>query len=467
MTSRERRMVVVLGVFGLIGTAAAAYGLILAPIEDQRAAARRLEDELTAKEADRDKLYKELARAEVAKRRSLPADPDTARVEYDAMMRRLLRAAHVPAGFTVAPKDSQDAKSIPLLDPKSKTPAYTKIGFEIRMKKVDLGMLAEFLQSYYRLDLLHQITRLEIARKDQDGSGSRFTGGGGDRADLEVTLITEAIILDGAESRRTLLPVPLGIGAAGGAAGYEAVVLSPEAGRGITPLQLATVLAPTTPPRDYTLLTAKDVFHGPLPTAVVAEKPKEDLSPYIKLTGITRRSDGSAMADVRDLANNIDYQIDLKPKGERYEVKVQKFYYIQDRRKKLDSWSELVISEEGTTTNRKFKVVGVDADELVLTEAASGAPGDKPRGGRPRSGERTRGKTPPPAPGAAPADGAGGAATHPGERVFVWRVGQALKGVRELDEKEADAALRRAAPAPPSAAAADPPQPTSPVSKAD
>src|SRR5438270_11734375 len=142
------------------------------------------------------------------------------------MLRQLLHDAGAPAGFTVSPRESLDTKNIPVFDTKSNKPVYSKLGYVIVMKKVDLGTVVKFLYSYYRLNLLHQITYLDIKRKDSEGVGSRARAGG-DRNDLEVTIHTDAIILDGAENRRTLLPMPVGAAVGGGQAGHYTLLNTP------------------------------------------------------------------------------------------------------------------------------------------------------------------------------------------------------------------------------------------------
>jgi hypothetical protein len=481
VNNRERRLVVLLGVFVLGGLAFAGYGLVVSPLDDLKTEAAKLEEEISTKGVLVDKLRKDQKRADLLEKRSLPSDVDTARNEYQAMMQKLLRQARVPGGYTITPKDSMDAKNIPVLDPKTKKPAYTKLAFDIKIIKVDVDRLAKFLQAYYQLNLLHQITKLEIIRKDSEGGGGRLRSliATADRADLEVRILTEAVILDGAENRKTLLPMPsVESAAVAGGPGFAALSNTQEVARAISPLQLANVLAAGDPPREYTLLTAKDLFHGPLPPltappveVVQKDPPKEDISPFIKMTGITRRSDGSIKVDLFDQANNQDYQIDLTPKGERYEVKVQKLYYINPtKRGKYYSEPTLTIQEEYASTNRTFKVVGTHDDVVVLTETATFADA-KPdaektkvvvRAGPPGRGD-AKPKLPAPPPASAVLGGAGLAMVPAGEKVFAWRVGQTLKSLTELPAKDADAALRKAAPMP-VASATDPPQTSSPVS---
>ena len=104
-----------------------------------------------------------------------------------------------------------------------------------------------------------------------------------------------------------------------------------------------------------------------LPPAPPA-KPLEDISPYIKLNGIVRSSDGTPEAGIWDISSNKYYAIRLKSSGEKSEVDVRKYYFLNNQRKPLESGNELVISEEFTSTNRTFKVNGFYEDGMVLTE---------------------------------------------------------------------------------------------------
>jgi hypothetical protein len=458
MNSRERTLILLLGVVGLMAVAGAAYLLVLSPIEEARADADRLETELSEKQARLNKLRKDKPKMEAAKKRSLPADPDTARVEYQAMLRKLLTQAGAPAGFTITPKDTIDVRTTPLLDTKSKKPAYSRVGFEVKMEKADVGTLVKFLEGYYKLNLLHQITRLQIVRKDETGGKGKAT----DRNDLTVELLTEGIILDGAENRLTLLSVPIGFGAVGGSAGHQALLHSREAGRNLTPVQYEPVLAMAGPPREYTALPARNIIHGSIPVikpppppkkeevVVVQPPPKEDISPFIKMTGLKRATDGSggAVIDIWDKANNHSYTVTLVPKGEKFETKVRKTYVLGGKDKLIDLTTDLEIVEAGTSTNRKFSVVGWSGEELILTEKVTAADAIPDKGnGKPSSKEK-KPQLPPAPPGAMLIGGPLAATAPVGEKVFAWRVGQTLKSLTELPPSEARDAIKRAFPNP-------------------
>ncbi|MBX9624254.1 MAG: Ig domain-containing protein [Gemmataceae bacterium] len=546
MSTRERLMAVVLSVLIVAGVAGAAgYFLVYEPVGQKTAAADQLQKDIDDLTAKRNQFAKDRKRLDESKRRSLPPDEALARREYNEMLSRLLRRAGAPAGFTVTPLAAPADRNVPTLP--GKKPAYTKLATSVEFRKADLWAVREFLEGYYRLNLLHQITGISVKREDETASAGTRTKAAPDRKDLTVKLTTEAIILDGAEPRMTLLPVSAAFAAAGGQLGYSAVAHTPEAGRGLTPLQLAPVLAARN--RDYSFLAMKDMFHGPLPppaplkvekiaevavkageavpavtvplagdldylgnvtlsatadgtflppdaitvdqaartltfappagrggsatVTVVARsetgqeakgsfkltvappKPKEDIAAAIVLTGVTTASDGTAEALIRDNANKFKYQIDAT----RRRVKVTKFFYTEGTNVKkkdadYDTPDELVISDEKSSTSRRFKVVALDEEGLVVqdlqpAEAPAPKPADKPKGGGKGPREKDPAEADPPAPAKAGSDAPVAAPT-----LYRWAAGKSLAGLVKLPADEAERILRRSAEAGPVGATA-------------
>ena len=264
MSSRERNLAIVLSALIVLGVGGTlGYLFIYQPIQSKAAAAAKLQQEIDDLQEKAKKARADAPRLSATRRRSLPADENLARREYTEVMSRLLRQASVPPGYTIVSKPAPDARTIPVLPGAAKKPAYTKVVTEIEFKRADLWAVHDFLTGYYKLNLLHQITALSI-KKDDDATSAGKSRTNPERKDLSVRLTTEAVILDGAEPRRTLLPVPTAFAGLGGWAGYDAVALTPEIGRGLTPLQLTPVLS--TRGRDYSLIVLKDLFHGPLPS---------------------------------------------------------------------------------------------------------------------------------------------------------------------------------------------------------
>src|SRR5262249_33960086 len=76
---------------------------------------------------------------------------------------------------------------------------YTKLSFNVRVHAT-LSSFLKILEKFYRTGLLHEITVLSIQKPI---SGDPQTKPG----DLDISLTVEALCLDGAEKRTTLLPV--------------------------------------------------------------------------------------------------------------------------------------------------------------------------------------------------------------------------------------------------------------------
>ncbi len=263
MNPRERTLAAVLiGLMVLAVGGAAAFLLVVQPLGEKKSAADKLDGEVEKLRAERDAVRRDAPRLAVARKRSLPADPAGARREYHELLSRILHKANVAPGYKVSEKTPDNA-GIPVFPGGGKKATYQKVAFEVSFDRADMWAVKDVLEGYYRLNILHQITHFEVRVDTTPGPAGTKAKATADRRDLAVKFSTEAIILDGAENRRTLLPVPTAFAGAGGWLGYNGVALTPEAGRGLAPVQLAQVLSPKN--RDYSLLVKNDPFHGPLP----------------------------------------------------------------------------------------------------------------------------------------------------------------------------------------------------------
>ena len=460
MSARERLLMWVLGL-GLTAAVCGGFVFLLAlPLLEQRRTNRALEAdnaELTASFESRRAQNKRVMATILP--RSLPADLDLGKREYESALGHLLTESKVPAGFTLKEK-APDNKGVPELA--KNRPAYTKIAFTITMSKVDIGTVMAFLKRYYELNLLHQITNFTVKRDDN----SKITDDNRqakDRTDLNVTLVTEAIMLDGAPSRKTLLPAPISGGSLLGGAGLHSMEnTSPQIGRGIAPYPLVQVLA--TAARDYALVTARDVLHGklPAPPKVVIKPPKAedpppppgpDISPWIRLVSMVKSSDGSAHVELTDIYNNFDFEINLTQQGEKLIVKAIRYKKEKPSDKNpngrvvdkdFPSGGMLAIADEKSRTKHLFKIYGIDGSALVLGETDGAEPKPASGGGRPGGG-RPSSK---PTPDAKPAILGGLYAAAPAlpkvEKFYRWEVGVPLKDIKEMKPDEAQKAIRRA-----------------------
>src|SRR5205823_1154939 len=100
-----------------------------------------------------------------------------------------------PAGkITVTPKDvdraapAAGAKKLP----------YQRLAFDIKANG-DLASFVTFLDKFYEAPLMHRIRTLKIDRPLASVNAQR-------QNELEFNLSIEALIVDGAENRKTLLP---------------------------------------------------------------------------------------------------------------------------------------------------------------------------------------------------------------------------------------------------------------------
>jgi len=200
MTPRERNLALICGGFLVVTLLGVAYMFVYEPLQAKDAAANKLDEEVKALE-DKERALQ--ASLKVALTRSLPADSNVARREYTVMMTRMLAKANIPQhAVTVKEKPIADIRGIPLMA--NKKPVYTRVSYDIDLKNVDMWQIEDFLTDFYELNLLHQITAISIKHDDNTRKGPI------DRKDLTVSLTTEAIIVDGAENRPSLLPVPSG-----------------------------------------------------------------------------------------------------------------------------------------------------------------------------------------------------------------------------------------------------------------
>jgi hypothetical protein len=386
MSARERNLAIMLiALIVLFGSAAAGYALVYLPIAQKNTAAAKLDEEIEKKEQELAKALAEQKRLAVLNRRSLPPDQSIARREYGEIMSRLLQQAKVPPNYHVQERTTPDNTGTPQLA--AKKPAYSKVVYEVTFEHADMWAVHDSLLGYYRLDLLQQITYFEVKIDAQAAvRGVKVNN----RKDLYVKLVTEAIILDGAEARRTLLPVPAAFAAVGGLPGLGALVLTPESSRGMHPIQIAPVLA--TRSRDYTLIVQNDILHGPLPLPpsmtvekiadVVGEvdEPLEpvkvrvagDLGPSGKLTISAKAETGLRfLPDSAIKVNQADHSITFTPaKGEAGKSKVR-VAVLTDDGKKAETTFTVEIKEPVAKEEKKVLPDISDSIRLIIAATRS------------------------------------------------------------------------------------------------
>jgi hypothetical protein len=241
--------VVILGVGGFTANA-----LLLEPIWQRSRDKEALEKEIQTKRERVDQILAQRPRLERDRALSLPADVDTARREYEVYLRELLRKSGVATGSALVTAKQADAHAVPTLP--NKEPIYSRLEYTLQLHS-GLDGLVKFLQSFYHAPLLHRIKTLSIRRSTTTNPGQA--------AELETSLTVEALVVNGAGNRPTLLPGieprllvidtltalrrgPSGLGLALWGAGPTGPV---------GPRTLAV------PARDYLAILHKDVFMGP------------------------------------------------------------------------------------------------------------------------------------------------------------------------------------------------------------
>jgi len=299
MTTRERHLAVgLLGTIGVLGLGFVAYEFVIGPYVEKGRQIRTRESELAAQEIEILDIQAQKRKYEAGRQQSLPADVGVSRTQYGNLLEGLFRRAELtPLNGLKIIQSEPDNKSVPMLAPKK--PAYTKLTYDVTVKG-DLYNLVEFLQHFYQQPLLHQVKKMNIQRP----SDARSQRG----RELDINLTIEALVLDNAQPRPTLLPVlrePALLSGAAAQTGYN--MLAASSGRG-SPVPPSDILAEAS--REYLAIAGKDFFFGLRPTPKERDKRDDDHSPFVTLTSIVQdHSIGEIKAVFRDKLDNHNYTI--------------------------------------------------------------------------------------------------------------------------------------------------------------
>jgi hypothetical protein len=202
----------------------------------------------------------------------------------------------------------------------------------VRVDRGDLADLVDFMKRFYELRLLHQIRKLTVQRPMTAESRT------GASTDLEINMIVEALVLDTAETRKTLVP---------------------EKVEG-----LQTVLAGAADEeRKYPAIAGKNLFFGPPPRTDFVRNPV-DFSPFVKLNGISFNGQGPT-ATLFDSYHNHSYKITPHSLG-GYQVEV--IYYLNQRERPLRNGKSLELYNEDGDLEFRWQVVRIDNQEMILRD---------------------------------------------------------------------------------------------------
>jgi hypothetical protein len=335
------------------------YQFVLAPLKAKSDQIARLTDENDLREARIARVRKRLADEEKWKKLSLPPDPvnpsraaeplvpgrtpadnaraDLAQREYERELNEMLRAAgYAAADVAIIPK-KPDAKSAPQYA--TKKPIYTKLVFTVQLKG-DLASLVDFMDRFYKLRLLHQIRNMTVQKPIGADIRAATPGGGPSNAaasaDLDVTMTVEALVLDNAEQRKTLLP-------------EKAVDVKSPLARGES---------------EYAMIAGKNMFYGPPAASRESRSTSIDTAPFVRLNGIVSGPNGLE-ATLWDTYHNWDYRITPRSLG-GYSVEAQ---YTLGGRKRADrdrSGKSLALRDADGNITADWQIVRIDPREVIL-----------------------------------------------------------------------------------------------------
>lgn len=359
MTTRERHLaVIVVAILGVGAVGLLAYTLVLSPLIDKDKQVKLKENEVATLVLDISTIQFEQKKFEAFRQQSLPADVGVSREKYFNLLEGLVRRAEFPAGANTKITQSEpDAKSAPTIAPKKN--AYTKLTYDLTFK-AQLYHVVDFMQLFYRQPLLHSIKSINIQRpSDQRAQGLR---------QLDVTMKIEAIVLDNAPQRPTLLPIVRELALLSGAAAQTGYNLFAVSGRG-SPIPPAGVLADEH--RDYLAIAGKDIFFGlpPKSREISIPKGEDDHSPFVTLVSVVGEDDGTIKAVFRDKLDNHNYTITQSPKGA---IAVRGEWELNGKTRLVPGYDEkkpsyvLFYGSDESENRRDWRVRRVLLDSVIL-----------------------------------------------------------------------------------------------------
>jgi hypothetical protein len=359
MTTRERSLAIIVGsTLGVFAFGFIAYQLVIGPYIEKGKQIRDRQMDVDKLEADILEIQMLKRKYEASRQQSLPADVGLSRTQYGNLLERLFRRADMTTDLKIIPSEP-DNKSVPMLA--QKKPAYTRLTYAITAKG-ELYHLVDFLRHFYQQPLLHRVKDMNIQRpSDQRAQGRR---------ELDINMTVEALVLDNAQARPTLLPVIREMGLlSGGAAQAGYNMQATSSGHG-SPIPPSDILAE--PAREYLTVAGKDFFFGPMRERE-REKPRldDDHSPFITLTSIVGHDDGSVTAVFRDKLDNHNYTVTQSPSGA---LAVLGEYEINGKWRAVPGYSadkekaghELVYGSAEGQNRQSWRVRRVTLNEVIL-----------------------------------------------------------------------------------------------------
>src|SRR5438105_1764052 len=174
------------------------YQFYLVPMKARETQLAELRREVDDREARVESIRAEKPMLDKMRKISLPFNVEQARLAYGEEIEKLLRASGFEAGnYSVLPKQPKTRTSPTFVN---KKPVYTRLPFTVTAEG-DLASLVDWLERFYKLRLLHQIRNLTVQLPAGADSNARRGSN-----NLVITMTLEALVLDNAETRKTLAP---------------------------------------------------------------------------------------------------------------------------------------------------------------------------------------------------------------------------------------------------------------------
>jgi len=301
MTTRERFLAGgVLSVLILAGGGFLVQMLFLGPLKERKTRIIQLQQDVDEKQARVDQINADKAKLKRWELISLPNDPNSKKVEFPATalpakreyanyLSDLFRTSGLTA--VVTPREV-DVRSSPTIG--VKVPVYAKLFFHVQAKGT-LESFVKAMERFHHTGLLHQVHDFAINRPLTPGPDAR-------PGELDITLTVEALLLDIAPKRATLLPgvdsgmasIDVATALQGGPPGLAGAIWATWPTGPLGPSVLAQ------PRRDYSLIAAKNIFLG---LEIAAYEPDVEVTRFMYLTDITQ-NDVRAEASLYDRYNN-------------------------------------------------------------------------------------------------------------------------------------------------------------------
>jgi hypothetical protein len=309
MNLRERKLALaLLGVLALLAGGFLLYQLYLAPLNASYDEIAGLKEQISRREEEIDAINKKKSQLDLWRKLSLPRDVDFARLEYDKYLDGLVRSCKFSEDTIVSSSARQQAAASrgPVL--KNKQPVYTRIDCGV-LGRATLANLVSFLERFHRTPLLHRIKKMTIRRPATSTPGQ-------ERDELNVDLTIEALVLEGAENRKTLMP----------SENVQKEILAKSS-------------------RNYAAIAGKNIFLGPADRPELPEP--IEVTEWVKLTDISE-SGGRWEAFLFDVYNNRNTRLRLDRGFDTFRILDDEGeYVVRGKLERLDNSRELIFSEDG------------------------------------------------------------------------------------------------------------------------